>query len=372
MENEFNIKYPPVHPGTDSTRIFFYSGVPDLLSVLRPGEIHEDGQRRFFITDATVATLSSVQPFIEKFDEGKCNKDAILILGSGEPYKTIESVLTIVKTALEEDYTRKDKFVGIGGGVICDITGFAASLFKRGAAVEFVPTTLLAMVDAAIGGKTGCDFDNYKNMIGTFFPAQSLYIFPEFIQSLSDDQYRSGLAESFKTALLYDKELYELFRDNAERIKSRDKNTDEMLIRHCIKAKAEVVGQDLMEKNIRAFLNLGHTFGHALESLVGLGNITHGDAVAWGIGRAVSLSNNLDICNAAYKNEVLSVLESYGWETNPFPRIVKGGGVGDRILANMHKDKKNSGNIIKLILQKGLTETLIQEVSDDKILSVLK
>ncbi|MCK9168838.1 MAG: 3-dehydroquinate synthase [Treponema sp.] len=372
MENEFNIKYSPVHPGTDSTRVMFNSGRLDLISELHPGVTHEDGHRRFFVTDATVATLPVVLPFIEKFDDGKCNEDNILILGSGEPYKTIESVLTIIKAALEADYTRKDKFIGIGGGVICDITGFAASLFKRGAAVEFVPTTLLAMVDAAIGGKTGCDFDNYKNMIGTFFPAQSLHIFPEFIQSLSDDQYRSGLAEAFKTALLYDKKLYELFRDNSEKIKKRDKSINETLIRHCIKVKSEVVEQDLMEKDKRAFLNFGHTFGHALESLVGLGNITHGDAVAWGIGRAIMLSNNLDLCNAAYRDEVLSVLESYGWETSPFPKIVKGGGVGDRLLANMHKDKKNSGNTIKLILQKGLTETLIQEISDDKILTVLK
>jgi 3-dehydroquinate synthase len=372
MENELQIKYPPVHPGTESTRIIFNAEVPDLISALHPGETQENGQRRFFITDATVATLPPVLPFVGKFDDGRCNEDSLLILGSGEPYKTIESVLTIIKAALEADYARKDIFVGIGGGVICDITGFAASLFKRGAAAEFVPTTLLAMVDAAIGGKTGCDFDNYKNMIGAFFPAQTLYVFPEFVQSLSDDQYRSGLAEAFKTAILYDTELYGIFKNDPEKIKARDKDTIETLIRHCAKAKAKVVEHDFMEKNIRMYLNLGHTFGHALESLVGLGNITHGDAVAWGIGRAVVLSNNLNLCNAAYKDEILSLLEVYGWETGAFPKIVKGGGVGDRLLANMHKDKKNSGNAIRLILQKGLTETLIQEVDDEIILAVLK
>lgn len=372
MEKELNVKYPPVHPGTESTRIIFNTESPDLISVLHPGETHEDGRRRFFVTDATVATLPSVLPFIGKFDDGKCNEDNLLILGSGEPYKTIESVLTIIKAALEADYARKDLFVGMGGGVICDITGFAASLFKRGASVEFVPTTLLAMVDAAIGGKTGCDFGNYKNMIGVFFPARTLYVFPEFVHSLSNDQYRSGLAEAFKTALLYDGELYELFKNSSEKIKARDKITIETVIRRCAEAKAKVVEQDFMEKDIRMYLNLGHTFGHALESLVGLGNMTHGDAVAWGIGRAVILSNNLELCNAAYKNEVLSVLESYGWETSAFPKIVKGGGVGERLLANMHKDKKNSGSTVKLILQKGLTETLIREVDDDKILAVLK
>jgi 3-dehydroquinate synthase len=132
------------------------------------------------------------------------------------------------------------------------------------------------------------------------------------------------------------------------------------------------VEQDFMEKDVRMYLNLGHTFGHALESLVGLGNMTHGDAVAWGIGRAVELSSSLDLCSASYKNEVLSVLSSYGWETGAVPRIVKGGGVGERLLANMHKDKKNSGTTVRLILQKGLTETLMREVDDDKILAVLK
>jgi 3-dehydroquinate synthetase len=372
MENELKVKYPPVHPGTDSTRITFTPGTPDLVSVLHPGEAHEDGQRRFFITDATVATLPAVLPFIAKFDDGVCNQDNLLILGSGEPYKTIDSVLTIVKNALEADYTRKDVFVGIGGGVICDITGFTASLFKRGAFAEFVPTTLLSMVDAAIGGKTGCDFGNYKNMIGAFYPARTLYVFPEFIRSLSDDQYRSGLAEAFKTALLYDKELYDLFKTSPDKIKARDTATLDLLCRRCIKAKAKVVEQDFMEKDIRMFLNLGHTFGHALETLVGLGNITHGDAVAWGIGRAVTLSCELELCGTGYKNDVLTLLGTYGWETGVYPKIVKGGGVGERLLANMHKDKKNSGNTITLVLQKGLTDTVCMSVSDEQILAAFK
>jgi 3-dehydroquinate synthase len=372
MKNELHIKYPPVHPGTELTSILFKSGVPDLISTLHPGEKQENSARRFFVTDATVATLPPVLPFVKMFDDGKCGEDYLLILGSGEPYKTIDSVLSIIKTALEVDFTRKDIFVGIGGGVICDITGFAASLFKRGAAVEFVPTTLLSMVDAAVGGKTGCDFDNYKNMIGTFYPAKTLYVFPEFVQSLSGEQYRSGLAEALKTAILFDKELYEMFKNYSGKIKSRDSGSIDTIIQRCMQAKATVVEQDFMEKNIRMYLNFGHTFGHALESLVGLGNIMHGDAVAWGMGRAVVLSNYLEMCSAVYKDEILSVLNEYGWETDAIPKIVKGGGFGDRLITNMHKDKKNSGDTIRLILQKGLNETVIQEISDDKIHVVLK
>ena len=372
MDNIFTIKYPAVHPGTDSTAIVFHQNEIDLNAVLHPGEAHEDGYRRFFITDATVATLPATQTFIRSFDDGKCGEDCLLILGSGEPYKTIESVLTIIKTALDAGFTRRDTFVGIGGGVICDITGFSASLFKRGLAVEFVPTTLLAMVDASIGGKTGCDFDNYKNMIGSFFPAKTIHIFPQFVQSLPDNQYRSGLAEAFKTALLFDKDMYALFRDSSEKILSRDPDTVSGIISSCTKAKASIVEQDFLEKDIRMHLNYGHTFGHALETLVGLGNITHGDAVAWGIGRAVTLSNSLGQCTLAYRDEVLSVLGLYGWERRAVPEIVKGGGFGERLLTVMHKDKKNSGSRIKVILQKELANAFIQETDDSDILAVLK
>lgn len=370
MDTIVRISYPPVHPGTDSTGIVFAETSPDFIDLFKPGE--KTGRRHFFVTDAKVATLALFAPFIARFDDGICGDDRLVILGSGEGYKTIESVLTIVKNAIDAEFSRKDSFVAVGGGVISDITGFAASLFKRGASCVFVPTTLLSMVDAAIGGKTGCDFNNYKNMIGSFYPAESIYIFPEFVQSLSEDQYRSGLAEAFKTALLYDAELYDVFKNESEKICSRDKATVNFIIKKCAAAKASVVERDFTEQNIRTYLNYGHTFGHALESLAGFGSVTHGDAVAWGISRAAALSCNIGLCSRAYKDEVLSVLERYGWETDPVPSIIKGGAAGARLLSIMHKDKKNTGGGIRLVLQKGLTETVSETVGDDVILNVLK
>ena len=209
-------------------------------------------------------------------------------------------------------------------------------------------------------------------MIGSFYPAESIYIFPEFVQSLSEDQYRSGLAEAFKTALLYDAELYDVFKNESEKICSRDKATVNFIIKKCAAAKASVVERDFTEQNIRMYLNYGHTFGHALESLAGFGSVTHGDAVAWGISRAVTLSCNIGLCSRAYKDEVFSVLERYGWETDPVPSIIKGGAAGARLLSIMHKDKKNTGGGIRLVLQKGLTETVSETVGDDVILNVLK
>ena len=364
------IQYPAVYTGTDKSEISFIDGVPDLNELFKPGEKAEC--RRFFITDATIARLECIKPFIAKFDDDECGKDILLVLGSGEAYKTVESVLKIVKTALEAGFTRKDLFVGIGGGVICDTTAFAASIFKRGLKVQFVPTTLLAMVDASIGGKTGCDFENYKNMIGTFYPAQKLYYFPEFLKYLPENQYRSGLGEAFKTGLLFDKELYELFRDESEKIKNRNSELLMTIIQKCVKAKGMVVEKDFTEQNIRATLNLGHTFAHALETIAGLGTITHGDAVAWGIGREILISYQRDYIKEAFKNEVFSILENYGWETAAVPSIVKGGGIGERFINVMRKDKKNTDEKIKLIITKGVEYTVIESIPEAEIISVLK
>ena len=367
----FQIAYPSIHAGTEKSEINFMSGTPDLIDVYNPGA--EDAPcKRFFVTDATVASLDCMKNFIAKFDDGVCGNDCLLILGSGEPFKTIESVLSIITAALETGFSRKDLFVGIGGGVICDLTAFAASIFKRGAAVELVPTTLLAMVDASIGGKTGCDYQNYKNMIGSFFPARRLFYWPEFVQYLPENQYNSGLAEAFKTALLFDKEMYDIFKNEADKLNARDPETLDLIINKSVRAKAAVVEKDFTEQGIRATLNLGHTFGHALESVAGLGKITHGAAVAWGIGRAVTLSYKKEYCREAFMNEILDVLKLYGWETAAIPSVVYGGGIAERLLNVMHNDKKNLTDKVRVIIQNGLQDTVIEEVKDSEILSVLK
>lgn len=369
--NKFTISYPVNGMGTEKSEITFHTGTPDLVSVFNPGSAENKG-KRLFITDATVASLDCLKNFVSLFDDGKCGKDYILVLGSGEKYKTINTVLEIIKTGLEYGLNRNDTFIGIGGGVICDITAFAASIFKRGIAVELVPTTLLAMVDASIGGKTGCDFEDYKNMIGSFYPARKLDYFPEFVQSLPDNQYRSGLGEALKTGLLFDKDLFGLFKNESENIKKRDSDTIDKMIRACVACKASIVEKDMTEKGDRAFLNLGHTFGHAYETLCGLGNVAHGDAVAWGIGRMACFCAHKEYCHESYKDEILHTLELYGWETKAIPANVLGGGFGERFIEIMRKDKKNNSDTIRLVLQKGLCENFAEEVSEEDILYVLK
>ena len=229
----------------------------------------------------------------------------------------------------------------------------------------------LAMVDAAMGGKTGCDFDDYKNMIGAFYPARTLYVYPDFVQSLNEREYRSGFAEAFKTALLYDKKMFSEISKKREFVKKRDKAFVFKMIQACAKAKARVVQKDMTEKNIRMQLNLGHTFGHALETCAGLGKIAHGDAVAWGIGRALCLSLKLGLCANEYKEKVFDLLEYFGWETAAAPKCFCPKGGGQKLLEAMKRDKKNSSSKIRVILQSGLCETVITEVSDKDILKCL-
>lgn len=385
---EKDIAYPPVHPGTDRTFIRFYGGEPDLNSIFYSSE-EENSPQRIFVTDTNVASLKQMQPFVnffrgENYSQPKIEngfigtrgKDVLLILGSGEPFKTIESVLAICKAAIDSNAKRSAVFTGIGGGVITDMTAFAASIFKRGATCELVPTTLLSMVDAAIGGKTGCDFDSYKNMIGSFFPAQKIHIIPSFIQSLPENEYRSGMAEVVKTALLYSKELFEKLASKPEILQNRKDPLVEEMIKICVNAKAAVVEQDLTEKNIRMQLNLGHTFGHALETRAGLGKVSHGDAVAWGMARAAELSKKIGLCTENYVQTVKSALSSFGWETQPMHSALNGKFASEKeaalsLFEAMKKDKKNASNKVRFVLQEDVGETVITEVDEKDILSVL-
>jgi len=379
QENAFSINYQKQYIATPKSEIHFIQEKIDLKKLFFS---QAQNCRRLFTLDANVAALPCLKNFIALFGaakikpgvydgSGAAKGSALVIVKSGEKYKTIKTVLQIVTAALDRAFTRKDVFCAIGGGVLTDMTAFAASLYKRGAVCEFVPTTLLAMVDAAMGGKTGCDFDDYKNMIGAFYPARALYVYPDFVQSLNAAQYRSGFAEAFKTALLYDKKMFAEISKKRELIKKRDKTFVFKMIQACAKAKARVVQKDMTEKNIRMQLNLGHTFGHALETCAGLGKIAHGDAVAWGIGRALCLSQKLGLCSKEYKEEVFALLDYFGWETKAAPKYFCPKDGGKKILEAMRRDKKNSSNKIRVILQRGLCETVITEVNDKDILKCL-
>lgn len=300
----------------------------------------------------------------------------LVTLESGEAGKNLSQIETVLSRALDSSLGRDSLFVGVGGGVISDMTAFAASLYMRGARLELVPTTLLGMVDAAIGGKTGIDYNNYKNCVGTFYPAERIRIGISALRTLSEAEYRSGLAEVVKTALLYAPKLFQIMQEKKQEILNRNEDLLLEIVKRCVQAKARVVERDLKETGERMYLNLGHTFGHALESVAGFGAVSHGDAVAWGISRALALGERLGVTDPSYTAEVLPVLRSYGWITDAAHPVLQGktfpqGSAAAALIHSMKNDKKKKAGKVRFILQREINSTLVTEADDADVLAVL-
>ncbi|MFW6288780.1 MAG: 3-dehydroquinate synthase, partial [Spirochaetota bacterium] len=303
-------------------RTFAFGSHSCTVSVVPHRELHDGlDERTFCVADRSTARYLP-------------ERGIHLVLPAGEASKSWPELERILATMLESDLTRTSAVVGVGGGVVTDISAFAASVYMRGCRLILVPTTLLAMVDAAVGGKTGINFGGYKNMIGSFYPADEVRISTETLATLSEREYRSGLAEVIKTALLGDERLLALLEDEQPRVLGRESDLLAEIVWACASVKGEIVESDLTESGIRAYLNLGHTFGHALETVQGLGSWSHGEAVAWGIARAMELGVLAGITDRGYASRVRALLERYGYRINPLPEAA------EAIRTAMQKDKK--------------------------------
>jgi 3-dehydroquinate synthase len=287
------------------------------------------------------------------------------VLPAGEASKSWQELERILGLMLGADLTRGSLVAGVGGGVISDVSALAASLYMRGCRLLLVPTTLLGMVDAAIGGKTGVNFGGYKNMVGTFYPAGEVRIATEVLATLPEREYMSGLAEVIKTALLGDETLLGLLEREHELVIARDADLLAEMVERCVAVKGSVVEADLTESGIRAHLNLGHTFAHALESVQGLGAWSHGEAVAWGLARAVELGLAAGFTDHGYAKRVRAVLERYGYRVDPMPEAARA------IAEAMRKDKKRRGASVRFIVQRTLGDTVVTEVDQEVVDSVL-
>ena len=288
-----------------------------------------------------------------------------VVLPVGEHAKEWATVERIIDEALRRELSRSSLFVGVGGGVVTDVTAFAASVYLRGVGLELVPTTLLAMVDAAFGGKTGVNYGGYKNMVGTFYPASHLHIFTSCLGSLSDREFMSGLAEVIKAAFLGDEELFAFLRDEREKVLTREPEAMEYIVDRSISVKAHIVEQDLLESGVRAVLNLGHTFAHALESVAGFGTWSHGAAVAWGMVRALETGQRIGLTPDDYAESARSLIEAYGYETGATGEDV------EALVSAMRYDKKRRAGRLNLVLQEGLGWTNVQETPESVVRDVL-
>ena len=242
---------------------------------------------------------------------------ALCVLPSGETAKDWSSVEAIVSAARGAGLGRDGLFIGIGGGVIGDLTAFAASVYMRGVRLCLIATTLLGMVDASVGGKAGFDLLGIKNLVGSLYPAEHVYMPLEALSSLPEREWKAGLGELIKTAVLDEGEtMFALLKTMPAELFRREPEQAEAIIARSAEVKGRIVEADPRETGSeRALLNLGHTFAHALESAAGLGVLSHGEAVAWGLVRSCELGLALGLTPPERARKIIRCIEDYDYET---------------------------------------------------------
>ncbi len=301
---------------------------------------------------------------------------ALVQLGAGEAAKGWSSVETVLAAAVKAGIGRDGVFIGIGGGVITDLAAFAASVYMRGVGLVLVPTTLLAMADAALGGKTGFDLFGIKNLVGTFRPADLVVMSTATLRTLPRREWLSGLAEVLKTAVIGDDGLLEIVEKDRAAVTEGPRSCAETLpeiVARCVAVKGRIVEADPTETGTeRALLNLGHTYGHALEGVAGLGLLTHGEAVAWGMARACALGVELGLTPPSRAARIVRLLEAYGYETAPTHPAARSAAGDDEAAARalvglMGSDKKKKAGTLRFVVPTEIGAALTS-VADNEII----
>ena len=283
-----------------------------------------------------------------------------IILPDGEVYKDGTTLNKIYDALLEQSSDRKTTLLALGGGVIGDITGFAAATYQRGVPFIQIPTTLLAQVDSSVGGKTAINHQRGKNMIGAFYQPLLVLADTDALKTLPDREYRSGLAEVIKYGLILDRPFFDWLETNMDRLLQRDAAALTHAVHRSCELKAAVVAADEREtakKGGRALLNLGHTFGHAIETALGYGTWLHGEAVACGMVLAAQFSQQLGHLSTADVEQARQLIHDAGLPT-ALP-IEHAKISADILLQHMGRDKKNEAGTIKLILLKSIGEAYV-------------
>jgi len=304
------------------------------------------------ISDGNVAPLHA-RPLEELF-EGAKKKLARLDFVPGEQHKTLASVQQALEVALAAGLDRKSRLVALGGGVTTDMTGFTAASYMRGVNWVGLPTTLLAMVDASVGGKTGVDLGAAKNAVGAFWQPSAVMCDVDYLKTESERGYRSGLAEAVKTAIIGDPELFQILERETAGIAARDSSLLTDVVRRCIRVKARVVSADPREAGLRAVLNLGHTVGHAVEAQAGYERLTHGEAVSLGLVAALRIGARLGHTPRDLADRTQRLLEALSLPTaiEKEPLSAAADLIGH--------DKKRAGSRVNFVFAKGLDDVVIQ------------
>jgi len=284
-----------------------------------------------------------------------------LFLPPGEELKRLSGIEVLAEEMVRLGADRSSVVVAFGGGIVNDMAGFLAAIFMRGIPVLQVPTTLLAQVDAAIGGKTGVNLAGGKNLLGSFHQPLAVLIDPSVLETLADREYRAGLYEIIKAGVIRSAPLFRLLSDQSERILARDPELLDRIIEESVRIKAEVVSDDEREGDLRRILNFGHTFGHALEAETGYARFLHGEAVAWGMRAAVYLAQSSGHLSAEESVEVLDIISRYG----PIPPLH--GLSAARLLPRLSSDKKTVRGRVHFVLPEAIGRAKIVSGLDEKL-----
>jgi len=268
-----------------------------------------------------------------------------LILDGGEAAKNVKTVGFVFDRLLEAQFDRRCTLIALGGGVVGDITGFAAACYQRGVDFVQIPTTLLAQVDSSVGGKTGVNHPLGKNMIGAFHQPRCVLVDVATLDTLPDREVGAGIAEVIKYGLIRDEPFFCWLEQHLQALMERDREALAQAIARCCRNKAEVVAEDERERGSRALLNLGHTFGHAIETGVGYGAWLHGEAVAAGMVMAADLSHRLGWLDSSRLGRIIEIIERAKLPTTPPATMT-----ADRFRELMAVDKKVRGGQLRLVL----------------------
>ena len=313
------------------------------------------GRQVMVVSNETVAPLYLEQTLgaLDGYDVASC------ILPDGEQYKTLEMVNRIYSAMLEQRFTRQSTLVALGGGVIGDMTGFAAATYQRGVHFIQVPTTLLAQVDSSVGGKTGVNHPLGKNMIGAFYQPRLVLADTATLRTLDDRQFASGLAEVIKYGLIVDEPFFSWLEENMDGLLARDPALLAYAIQVSCRCKADVVEADEKEAGQRALLNLGHTFGHAIETGMGYGEWLHGEAVGTGMCMAADLSRRLGWMSQQDFDRTVKLIGRAKLPITP-PKTL----TPERFLELMAVDKKVMDGKLRLVLLKKIGQSLVTDDFD--------
>ena len=344
--------------GKKSYEIWIEKDLSALREALRP--LSPEGRKAVIVTDENVAPLY-LSELLSLLRERFLALDS-LVLPAGEENKTLSAVSRIYERAVEDGIERGDFFLALGGGVVGDITGFAAATYLRGIRFLQIPTTLLAQVDSAIGGKTGVDFQGYKNMVGAFHMPSLVYSPMSALRSLDERQYASGLGEVMKHALIRDRDYYDFLIREREGILLRDEEILAETVYRSDRIKKEIVEEDPREEGIRRLLNFGHTLGHAIESCSDF-QYSHGQCVAFGSLLAERISAAL---SPEEERVLMDWMEAVGLSVK-----LRRMDIGE-ILSSVKKDKKMDGGRIRFILLRRIGEAYIENgLSEERMREAL-